>query len=709
VIILNHIIDINEQLEEYFPLTARQRAGFKKLGISTIRDLLWHFPSRYKNYGTNKKISGLAAGEEVSIFARVTKIKAEKTWRKKINLAEATVTDGTGNIRLVWFNQPYIAKILSGYSSYVFSGKIGLDKKGLYMANPEYEIAEEMPGKNIFSVYPETYGITSRWLQFNIQKILRLIKSGEIKIDEPIPENILKKYHLPRADRAITHIHDPIDEKKSEAARKRFAFEEIFYIQLTRTRERINRSSKPSFKLKEAVENVKEFISTLPFRLTNAQRKAIFITLKDMEKPKPMARLLEGDVGSGKTAVAAANIFSVIKQDYQTAFMAPTEVLARQHYKELIELLKKYRIKIALITSSECRKFPSKAFAGQDTHISKSQLLKWVRSGEISVVVGTHSLIQKDIKFKNLALAIVDEQHRFGINQRAAIVSRKTVPHFLSMTATPIPRTLALTIYGDLDLTILDEMPPGRKKIITTTVSPKERNKAYEKMREEIKKGRQAYVVCPRINPADPEKQKYSFSPAMDMKTVKEEAEKLSKQIFPEFSVGMLHGQMLPKEKEKVMENFRKGEIRILVATSIIEVGVNVANATIIMIEGAERFGLAQLHQLRGRVLRSNHQPYCFIFTEKSSERTKGRLKALISANNGFELAEYDLLHRGPGELTGTKQWGISDVGMDALKNIKMVEAARAEAQNLLKEDFELKKYPLLEERIRESAIIHLE
>ena len=710
-------IDANQPVEEILRLTPRQKSGLKRLGIATIHDMLRHFPSRYKSYAGQMAIADIEFGHVTTICARVIKAEAQKTWRKKINIAQTVVADGTGSLRITWFNQPYMARMLSPTRAYIFSGKVLKDKKGLYMANPEYEAGEGAPdGPSMFSVYPETYGISSRWLFFTIQKILKMLEGDYLKMQDALPKEILERYHLPSAARAMQAIHNPDDEKKAEAARKRFAFEEIFYIQLGRQREKITRAESSAFQIKNAAEVARPFIDILPFEMTAAQKQATEALLENISRPTPMARLLEGDVGSGKTAVASCGIFAAAKSGMQAAFMAPTEVVARQHYQELVNLLSPFRIKIGLVTSAECRVYPSKAFANQDAHVPKSQFLRWITSGEILIVIGTHALIQKSVKFKNLAFAVIDEQHRFGIKQRAKLIKndesrimnrgnvKSIIPHLLSMTATPIPRTLALTIYGDLDLTLLDEMPPGRKKIITTVVMPKDRQSSYDAVRQELKNGRQAYVVCPRINPSEE-----NFE-TIEMKAVKEEYEKLSKEIFKEFKVGMLHGQMTPREKEKNMSAFRAGTTNILVATSVIEVGVNVPNATVIMIEGADRFGLAQLHQLRGRVLRSTHQPYCFIFAESPGKRTLERLNALTSAKSGFELAEYDLQFRGPGELTGTMQWGLSDVAMEALKNIKMVEAARTEAERLLKEDFELTRYPLLKEKIiLQSQSLHLE
>jgi ATP-dependent DNA helicase RecG len=376
--------------------------------------------------------------------------------------------------------------------------------------------------------------------------------------------------------------------------------------------------------------------------------------------------------------------------------MCPTEILASQHFESFIQYFVGTGIQIGLITGSGCRKFPSKVDPSGWTTISRTQLLKWVENGEIPILVGTHALIQKSVQFKHLAYVIIDEQHRFGTKQRAKLVQKDgRVPHFLSMTATPIPRTLALTLYGDLDLTLLDQMPVGRKPVITEIVSAPKRKASYDHIRTLLEAGRQAYVICPRIDEPDPEKEQ-----ALIAKSVIAEAKRLEEVVFPEYSIGILHSKMKPAEKDRIMENFTAGKIHILVATSVVEVGVNVPNATVIIIEGAERFGLAQLHQLRGRVIRSNHQAYCYLFTEAKSATSWARLKAIVRAKNGFELAEQDLALRGAGELGGGKQWGISDIGMEAIKNLKMVEAARNEAKRLLEEDITLKKYPLLRAQI---------
>lgn len=449
----------------------------------------------------------------------------------------------------------------------------------------------------------------------------------------------------------------------------------------------------------------------MPFTPTHAQDQALASILSDMQRAHPMMRLLEGDVGSGKTYVAAQAAHAVVQNNLQVAYMAPTEILAKQHFESFISIFRNLDISIGLLTGSECRKFPSKIAHPtspewlRGAKVSRTQLLKWIADGSMSIVIGTHAHVSESVKWKRLALAIIDEQHRFGTKQRATLARKGTIaPHLLSMTATPIPRTLSLTIYGDLDLTLLDESPPGRKPIITKIVNKNERVGVYDHIRQEIKSGRQAYVICPRIYEPDPEKEL-----ALETKDVESETQKLGNEIFPEFIVAGLHGKMSAGDKDEIMREFVNNEINIIVATSVIEVGVNVPNATMIIIEGAERFGLAQLHQLRGRVLRSSMQAHCYLFISKEDKTIPARLRALEKAKSGFELAEQDLKLRGPGSLIGSKQWGISDVGMEALQNLKMVEAARIEARAILEADPELDKHKELKTRLNSSPTHHFE
>ena len=723
---------LRDPITDHFRLTDAQKSALCKLGVKTLRDMLYHFPARYEQAGNEAQISGVVSGQEASLVGTLQKMETKKGWKSRIPMSEGYLRDQSGRIKLRWFNQPYIAKMYAEGTLVRAVGKVTGSEGKLYVANPQlqkisateaglFENKElrikntEENKKEFFAVYPESRGVSSLWFRHAIKKIFDT-KDGPLQtIEDPVPAALLKKYNLPTLRTALVWAHTPKELKNAEAARKRFAFEEVFMIQLELGRDRLLAAKEKSFIIDTPRQDISSFMSDFPFEATVAQKRAIEAILGDMRLGRPMSRLLEGDVGSGKTAVAAVAAYAAVHtrppaQDLpsgrqafgtlQVAYMAPTEILAKQHFESFIKFFEHFPINIGLITGSGCYKFPSKINKDKVTNISRAQLLKWVAGGEIPVLIGTHALIEKAVQFKHLALVVIDEQHRFGTNQRRKLAKKdKQLPHLLSMTATPIPRTLALTIYGDLDLTLLDEMPPGRKRIITEIVRPADRKQAYEKMRAELQVGRQAYVICPRIDEPDPDK---AF--ALQAKSVKAEAKRLKKDIFPDYELDILHSKMTPKEKDAVMARFVAHEVDILVATSVVEVGVNVQNATMIFIEGAERFGLSQLHQLRGRVVRSNHQAYCFVCPESRGEPTVARLKALVTAKSGFELAEQDLLQRGPGELSGRKQWGISDIGMEALRNLKLVEAARTEAQAMLKQDGALLKHPLLAQLVAQRA-----
>ncbi len=711
-----------------FRLTPVQREALRRLGIETIKDLLYHFPNRYGDVVESRSIESLRQGDQAVVFGEVSGLKASKGFRSKVAMADGYVSDQTGRIHCVWFNQPYLAKMTPEGARVRIEGRVSARRKSgeLYFSNPRLEVVSELPNgsadslfgtggpnHNLYPVYPESRGISSAWLYHNIQKIFR---SGLLdELEDPLPGHILVKYHLPNIRTALVWIHAPAKPADAEAARKRFAFEEIFLIQLSRQRLRAAYRANPALIIDPDRRALAQFLKRFPFALTNAQERSIAAIITDFGSDQAMERLLEGDVGSGKTAVAAVAAFAavttrpsirndrgvLVPQNYghlQVAYMCPTEILATQQFESFIGYFAYLPIRIGLITSSGCRVFPSKVNPKGWTDISRSQLLAWVENGEVSILVGTHALIEKSVAFRHLAFVIIDEQHRFGTAQRGRLLRKNdasndkpSVPHLLSMTATPIPRTLALTIYGDLDLTLLDETPAGRKPIVTEIVYPSKRSETYEKIRQELRAGRQAFVICPRIDEPDPEK-----AAAVIAKSVKEEAARLKKEIFPEYEIGVVHGKLKPAEKERVMNDFKDGRLQILCATSVVEVGVNVPNATVIVIEGAERFGLAQLHQLRGRVMRSSHQAYCYCFAETTSPKSVERLQALQTAKNGFELAEADMAQRGAGGLSGARQWGVSDVAMEALKNLKLVETARQEASRLVNEDQELSKYPAL-------------
>ena len=720
---------MNEPLEKYFRLSQPHKQALSKLSIKNVRYLLFYFPTRYGDTANVQSISGGMAETEAIFFGKIAKIKTSKGFRSKMPMAEGVLEDETGSIKIVWFNQPYLAKMISPGTLVRVEGKI-MERKGeKYLSNPKIEKVGALPvgvGNSLFNksgednqteefhlypIYPETKGLTSNWLYHATQ---RIFASDAFKdVVDPIPKEILEKYNLPTLRTALIWIHAPKNKNDALSARKRFAFEEVFFIQLKKIQERKSLEEEETFVINPKEEVVTDFIERFPFSPTDAQLKAMEDIMTDFKSGKAMSRLLEGDVGSGKTAVAALAVYSAIMtrpagKDFgalQAAYMAPTEILAKQHFESFIKYFTHLGVSVGLITGSGCRKFPSKVDPSGWTTISRTQLLKWVANGEIPILIGTHALIQKSVIFKNLALVIIDEQHRFGTAQRQKLARKDTVlPHLLSMTATPIPRTLALTIYGDLDITLLDEMPAGRKAIITDIVLPTGREKTYEKIREEIKAGRQVYVICPRIAEPDPDKEM-----TLNVKSVTEEAKRLKKKVFPNQNIAILHSKMTNIEKEKTMKEFEDGKIHILVSTSVVEVGVNVPNATVMIIEGAERFGLSQLHQLRGRVVRSNHQAYCYIFAETKSDKTIKRLSNFKKAKNGFELAEFDLQERGSGALYGGKQWGITDLGMEALQNLKMVEAARNEARRLLSSPAGLTDFPLLQEALAGKKEIHFE
>ncbi len=735
---------LSDTLKSHFRIDVGHEKALKKLGIETVSDLLYHLPARYEDITDVQSVSGLQKGQDAIVYGQLSGLKTRKAWKSKMPIAEGYVEDGSAKIQVMWFNQPYLAKMYQNGMYVKLAGKVAGSDTKLYLSNPEVEPLDSLPidrhdsifkdtegyDDTLYPVYRETKGITSKWFYHTV---LKCFEKGVLDdVYDPIPASIIKKYNLPELKTAFVWIHSPKKAEHATSARKRFAFEEVFYIQVRKAQERAAVSAATTYSFKTEKDHVSAFVDRFPFPLTSAQKNAIDIILSDFNGVHAMSRLLEGDVGSGKTAVAATTAYAVATSrppegtksplprgtlgrglsgleygNLQVAYMAPTEILAKQHFESFIEYFKHLPIQIGLITGSGCQKFPSKTNPNKPTNISKAQLLKWVANGEVPILIGTHALIYKSVEFKHLAYVIIDEQHRFGTNQRKKLAKKDVrMPHLLSMTATPIPRTLALTIYGDLDISLLDEMPKGRKPVITKIVLPAHVDEMYEHVRSELKSGRQAYVICPRIDEPDPDKQM-----AVTSKSVIAEAARLKKDIFKGARIEPLHGKMTPKEKDAVMLRFNNHEIDVLVATSVVEVGVNVPNATNIIIEGAERFGLSQLHQLRGRVLRGTHQPYCFAVTESKSEKTRDRLKALATAKNGFELAEHDLTFRGSGELYGAKQSGLSDLGMEAIKNIKLVEAARTEARHLVETNTDLgRQFPLIAEKVAKiGEDLHME
>lgn len=693
-----------EQLKSVGPQYLRR---LHSVGIKTVENLLFYFPYRYDDYSQITPIEQLQMGEVATIQGKILEINNIRTPRKRMNLTEAMIQDATGAMRAVWFNQPFLTQTIRKNMTVNLSGKVNFANESMCLSNPTYEIIPSLLTNDhsfthtgrLVPVYHEAQGLSSRYLRYLIKPYLRLAD----EIMDFLPTEIINELNLIDLNTAIRQIHFPDNLPQAQSAKRRLAFNEFFLIQLMLLKQKQKISRQPAVSIPFNQKLIKKFVTQLPFELTNDQRVAAWEIFQDLEKSAPMNRLLNGDVGSGKTIVAIAAALEVAKSGCQTALMAPTEILAKQHFDIFAKFLSQHRVNIGLLTGNENLLNNNK--------IARTQLKEKITKGKIDIVIGTHALItssQKEkIYFKNLALAVIDEQHRFGVAQRAAMQKNinqidglPTTPHFLSMTATPIPRTLTLTLYGDLDISLLKEMPQGRQKIITKIVAPANRPKAYNFIKNQIKRGKQVFVVCPLIEESE------NLATA-ELKSVTQEYEKLSTKIFPEFTIAMLHGRLKTKEKEDIMRQFKNNKINIMVSTSVIEVGIDIPNATVIMIEGTDRFGLAQLHQFRGRIGRGQDQSYCFLFTESNAKKTRQRLKALLECQNGFELAEKDLQIRGPGDFTGARQWGLPDLTMASLNDVALIKQARQAAARVLSDNL---SSPALKEKLKSfQNIVHLE
>lgn len=685
----------------------------KKLSIETVEDLLFYFPFRYEDFSVIKSIDNLVAGESANIVGQIELIQGKRSPRKRMHITEALVSDETESIKIIWFNQPFISKNLHVGDRVSLAGKVEDDYGGVIMKSPVYEkIKSPLPplnerGQNngvhtqgLVPNYHLTSNITQKQVRFLIKQIINLAND----LIDWLPEETRKNLKLLKLGEAINKIHFPKNQEDINNARKRLAFDELFLVQMQSQLIKLSLRKSKAEKISFLEKETKDFVDSLSFRLTNHQRQASWEILQDIQKDKPMARLLEGDVGSGKTVVAMIAMFNTALNKKQAVLMVPTEILARQHFESISKMFSRSKIKMAVLTRSERRMSHNVERITQKDKISKKKMIEIIKNGEVDVIIGTHALIQEDIKFKNLSLVIIDEQHRFGVEQRKVLVdksgNKKTVPHLLSMTATPIPRSLALALYGDLDISMIKEMPIGRKKIITKIVGEDKRAQAYSFIRDQVKMDRQVFVICPLID----------FSDKLGVKSVKDEYEKLNKQVFPNLNIGILHGKMRAKEKERIMQDFIDKKIDILVATTVIEVGVDIPNASVMMIEGADRFGLAQLHQFRGRVGRSEHQSYCLLFTESEASKTLNRLTALVSNNDGFSLAEIDLKSRGPGEVYGTMQKGFPELKIARLFDYELMKLAKSEAEKLIEKDSSLNNHQELKEKIGEwEDKVHLE
>ena len=690
--------DITAGLKAPVTTLPRINTGYAKklerLGVETVQDLLYLFPRRYNDFRNLKKINQLAPGEEVTIIGMIED-SHEKQTARGLTVITALVTDGTGTIQATWFNQHYLMRRLQPNRQIVLSGKTDLYLGRLVMQSPEWEPLEKelIHTNRLVPVYPLTHGISGKWMRTLMHKT---VEYWEKRLPDHLTDEILQRTDLIPLNQAISQIHFPDNEESAEEAKHRLAFDEFLLIQLGVLRQRRWWRQEPARALQVNETILETFRRDLPFTLTKAQDSALRQILHDIQRPEPMSRLMQGDVGSGKTVVATAAMLITVANGCQAALMAPTEILAEQHHKTISHLLESLSIPLesAEADGRTERKVRIELLTGSVPKSERERIIQAIASGDIDILVGTHALIQDDVHFSDLALAIVDEQHRFGVAQRGALRQKGYSPHMLVMSATPIPRSLSLTIYGDLDLSIIDELPPGRQAIETRWLEQKERERAYPFIRSQIDKGRQAFIICPLVEDSD----------KIEAKAAVDEFERLSKEIFPDLRLGLLHGRMKAAEKEGVMKAFHRHEIHILVSTSVVEVGIDVPNATVMLVEGANRFGLAQLHQFRGRVGRSEHRSYCLLLADSDSTGSRDRLQAIEDTQDGFALAEKDLEMRGPGEFFGTQQSGLPPLKLAELGDLFTLVKAREEAQLLTEKDPELSwpEHKLLAHKLEE-------
>jgi ATP-dependent DNA helicase RecG len=662
---------------------------FAKLGVNTIRDVLYFFPNRHLDYAQRKAISELRVGVEQTVIGTIHGAEQVKLGRRLGT--EAYVGDETGVVRVVWFNQPWLAKTLRKNAKIVLSGRVEFFKGTKVLEWPEWEFLESddlTHTGRLVPLYPLTQGLTARPTR---RLVKETVDRWADRIPDFLPTTLRSRCNLLDLPKAIRQAHYPDNEELKNESRRRLAFDEFFVLQmgvLSRRRDWQEADGATAFQLDEEI--LQESLGSLPFALTPAQQRVLAEIVADVQKPKPMCRLLQGDVGSGKTVIATIALLLAAANGLQGALMAPTEILAEQHFSTITALFaemgkletEKPSLRTYSLPFAGCPSVTIGLITGNLSQSEKKSVQKLTVKGEVDMVVGTHALIQSGVDFLRLGLAVVDEQHRFGVMQRSSLRQKGVNPHTLVMSATPIPRTLALTLYGDLDLSIIDELPPGRKTIKTRWVSPENREKAYDFLCSKIAEGRQAFVICPLIEESE----------KIEAKAVVEEYQRLSEQVFPDMSLGLLHGRMSSSEKEEAMRGFRAGDLDILVSTSVIEVGIDMPNASIMLVEGADRFGLSQLHQFRGRVGRGEHQSYCLLLSESPSMEARERLRIIEQTDDGFTLAEEDLRLRGPGDFFGTRQSGLPDLRMARLSDVALLELAREEALRLFSQDSKLEQ-----------------
>jgi ATP-dependent DNA helicase RecG len=675
-------MNLSDPLSQLKGVGEAQTKKFAALNIHNISDLLDYYPRRYEDYSKLTKLKDLKPGK-VSFSAKISSAKGRRL-KARMHITEAIADDSSASVRLIWFNQPYRAQAIKADKEYFISGEYKLSRTHFSLINPSIELVSDLPANTarILSVYRENKDISSREIRQAIIQLEPLFS----QIKETLPPWLIKKYNLVSRSEALRALHLPETDEDLERAKRRLGFEEVFGLSLASLLNKNEIGHEKSLRIKFEEKLAKSFVASLPFDdITASQRRSVWETYLDMDKTSPMNRLIEGDVGSGKTVVAVMAALMVLKAKKQVAFMAPTELLARQHANTIYKLLKPLKLENEV-----------NLLVGSMNTAQKRQAHSAIKAGKANFIIGTQALIQDKVNMKKLGLVIIDEQHRFGVDQRKALMLKAGhMPHVLSLTATPIPRSLALTLYGELDVSLLKEKPAGRKSIITNIIRPSEIDKVYSHVRQEINDGRQMFVVCPSI----------SQSAVLDIKAAEDVYEHYSKQLFKDKKVGLLHGKLKNEQKTKVMEDFVAGKLDILVATTVIEVGVDVANATIMLIENPERFGLAQLHQLRGRVGRSDHQGHCYLLLDGTDPPSR-RLRALVSSNDGFKLAELDLDIRGPGAIYGTAQHGLLDLRIAKLSDVGLIKEAIEASKAFIDKKEDLLNYKQLNAQVNRLRIV---
>ncbi len=653
----------------------RHAQTLASLGLHTLGDMLYNFPRRYEDYSQLKPIKNLTYGEQVTVIGTVQSVHTRPIRGGQAQIVEAILSDGSAALRITWFNQPWMANRLNVDEAISVSGKVEQYLGRLVMNNPDYELVDtdHLHTNRIVPIYPLTGKITQKWIRSLMNQV---VAYWAPRLTDHLPEDLRQSAGLPALGSAILQAHFPDSQENLQAARTRLAFDEIFFLQMGVLRQKRDWQSVTARIFDVPDEWLDARIAGLPFPLTQAQQRAVSDIVVDIGSGRPMNRLLQGDVGSGKTVVAALAAAMLARSGAQTAVLAPTGILAEQHYRTFSSLL--------TAPAGELPPGSVRLLTGDTPEAERAELQAGLASGEVRVLVGTHALLEGPVEFASLQLAVIDEQHRFGVEQRALLRAKGRNPHLLVMTATPIPRSLALTLYGDLDLSVMDEMPSGRQPVQTFVLTPQERERAYSLIRTQVESGRQAFIIYPLIE----ESEKLETLPA----AVDDHA-RLQAEIFPTLRLGLLHGRLHPDEKERVMAAFRDRQYDILVSTTVVEVGVDVPNASVMLVEGANRFGLAQLHQLRGRVGRGAEQSYCLLIPDHDDAVENERLQAMAESNDGFVLAERDLQQRGPGEFLGTRQSGYGGgLRMASLTDLPLIEKARAHAQKLFEQDAPLQQ-----------------